>query len=79
MSNESETTDMDTSKQPATTPAYFHRWNAEGESCVKCGDKDWMGGGCSISDELHNSNAQEISDTLIFFCRSMQITSSLSV
>jgi hypothetical protein len=27
-----------------------HRWNSEGERCVKCRDKDWMGGPCSVSD-----------------------------
>lgn len=28
-----------------------HKWSADGERCVKCGDKDWMGGACSVSDE----------------------------
>jgi hypothetical protein len=43
-------------------PVYQHKWNAEGERCVKCGDKDWIGGHCSVSDELHQANAQLISD-----------------
>lgn len=24
-----------------------HQWNDDGERCLKCGDKDWMGGPCS--------------------------------
>ena len=24
-----------------------HQWDRSGERCVKCGDKDWMGGACS--------------------------------
>jgi hypothetical protein len=25
---------------------YQHEWNADGERCLLCGDKDWMGGPC---------------------------------
>lgn len=28
-----------------------HKWDRDGERCLKCGDKDWMGGPCSKSDE----------------------------
>lgn len=28
-----------------------HKWSEDGERCVKCGDKDWMGGSCSVADE----------------------------
>jgi hypothetical protein len=24
-----------------------HQWDADGEACLKCGDKDWMGGPCA--------------------------------
>lgn len=27
-----------------------HQWNADGERCTVCGDKDWMGGPCSGSE-----------------------------
>jgi hypothetical protein len=23
-----------------------HVWSRDGETCLKCGDKDWMGGAC---------------------------------
>ncbi len=29
------------------TPQASHHWDASGERCEVCGDKDWMGGGCS--------------------------------
>lgn len=29
---------------------HSHRWDDVGERCVKCGDKDWMGGPCSVPD-----------------------------
>lgn len=29
---------------------FEHRWNDDGEQCVKCGDKDWMSGKCSVPD-----------------------------
>ena len=32
------------------TDVHPHKWDREGERCVKCGDKDWMGGGCSVPD-----------------------------
>jgi len=32
------------------SPAPAHRWDDVGERCVKCGDKDWMGGPCSVPD-----------------------------
>lgn len=31
-------------------PHYAHKWDRDGERCVKCGDKDWMNSKCSISD-----------------------------
>ena len=39
-----------------------HEWDADGERCLKCGDKDWMGGPCrpvtttatGVLDELRN-------------------------
>lgn len=27
-----------------------HKWDRDGERCVKCGDKDWMGTQCSVPD-----------------------------
>lgn len=24
-----------------------HQWSEDGERCIKCGDKDWMGGPCN--------------------------------
>ena len=27
-----------------------HKWDRDGERCVKCGDKDWMGTECSVPD-----------------------------
>jgi hypothetical protein len=36
-------------EQPAQT--YQHKWDRCGERCLKCGDKDWMGGACSVADE----------------------------
>ena len=27
-----------------------HKWDKSGERCVKCGDKDWMGGACTVPD-----------------------------
>jgi len=27
---------------------YEHQWDGAGEKCLKCGDKDWMGGPCSF-------------------------------
>lgn len=30
--------------------AYRHKWDKSGERCVKCGDKDWMGGTCTAPD-----------------------------
>ena len=29
---------------------YKHVWGKDGERCIKCGDKDWMGGTCSVPD-----------------------------
>jgi hypothetical protein len=29
--------------QQAASP---HQWDRDGERCLKCGAKDWMGGGC---------------------------------
>jgi hypothetical protein len=26
-----------------------HRWDADGETCLDCGDKDWMGGSCNAA------------------------------
>ena len=37
-------------KEALEQPAQ-HKWSADGERCVKCGDKDWMGGSCSVPDE----------------------------
>lgn len=31
-------------------PHYAHKWDRDGERCVKCGDKDWMNSKCSIPD-----------------------------
>ena len=28
-----------------------HRWDRDGERCLKCRDKDWMGGPCSTTDD----------------------------
>jgi hypothetical protein len=28
-----------------------HRWDRDGERCLKCNDKDWMGGPCNTTDE----------------------------
>ncbi len=28
-----------------------HRWGRDGERCLKCNDKDWMGGPCNTTDE----------------------------
>jgi len=35
-----------------------HQWNREGERCLKCGAKDWMGGPCNdeSSDSSCNSD-----------------------
>ena len=36
---------------PADEHGHSHRWNDEGERCLKCGDKDWMADRfCSVSD-----------------------------
>ena len=39
--------------------AYQHQWDSSGERCLKCGDKDWMGGSCSKPDAAPQP-AQEI-------------------
>ena len=26
-----------------------HRWSDDGETCLDCGDKDWMGGSCNAA------------------------------
>lgn len=40
--------------------AHQHRWNDDGERCVKCGDKDWMGGPCSVPDAAPVADGVEI-------------------
>lgn len=40
-------------------PGYSHSWSRDGERCVKCGDKDWMGGSCSKPDEPAGSGVRE--------------------
>lgn len=37
--------------QPNAPAGYPHKWDGPGERCLKCGDKDWMGGLCSVSDD----------------------------
>lgn len=37
-----------------------HKWDRDGERCVKCGAKDWMGGPCSTPSATRPSE-QEIS------------------
>lgn len=36
---------------PSVPDGYPHKWDDSGERCLKCGDKDWMGGLCSVSDD----------------------------
>lgn len=33
-----------------------HKWDDAGERCTVCGDKDWMGGGCSHPHQEPNCN-----------------------
>lgn len=28
-----------------------HKWDRDGERCVRCGSKDWMGGYCTPTDQ----------------------------
>ena len=37
-------------KQQEAQSIYSHKWDRSGERCVKCGDKDWMGGSCAVPD-----------------------------
>lgn len=39
-------------REQAQPVPYRHEWDADGERCVKCGDKDWMGGPCSVSGAI---------------------------
>lgn len=40
--------------------AWPHQWDDAGECCIKCGDKDWMGGPCSVpSDPLPPAKPKE--------------------
>lgn len=44
----------------AVSETESHKWDAEGERCVKCGAKDWMGGPCTPKqgdDKPHAQNA----------------------
>lgn len=42
-----------------------HRWDRDGERCVKCRDKDWMGGPCNTSDDEHITNLTAERDAAI--------------
>lgn len=49
----------------ASRPAqHAHKWDACGERCLKCGDKDWMGGGCSVPDTLAQAQSKANDDML---------------
>ena len=42
-----------------------HRWDRDGERCVKCRDKDWMGGPCSTTDDEYIATLTEERDAAI--------------
>jgi len=46
-----------TAQQPQA--AHQHKWGRDGERCEKCGDKDWMGGFCSVPDTAPPSGQRE--------------------
>ena len=42
-----------------------HRWDRDGERCLKCNDKDWMGGPCNTTDEEYIEKLTDERDAAI--------------